>query len=192
MINKHPSEELCLQSTSSPLSKGSSSNSFGYWNEPNVTGGEKLKRTIRTTQPTIEELIKKVEALEIENEALRRDPQKSRTFGTVTPDFRYKPRIRLFKCPTARGEDENTPVSEYHEDLGFPLSLRGVMANFEARKKAEKLFIETVLKTACAALNAREFTVIYFGVRDDGVVTGIEIEDADMVTRLYTCIVSRS
>ena len=61
--------------------------------------------------------------------------------------------------------------------------------NEQEKAKLIEAFIKRVVENACAALNARTKMTIYFGVQDNGLITGVRIEDIILVSNIYPSFV---
>ncbi len=54
--------------------------------------------------------------------------------------------------------------------------------NEQERSRLVSAFLKRILSNACAALNARTNMILYLGVKDDGTITGIQINDPSLVS----------
>ena len=102
--------------------------------------------------------------------------QKRRGFETRPEDAEYKQEGIL--APLESGGQIcslTRPAVEYKE---FHRTItRDVLDDKEQRQQLIKeLFYTRILVYVCAAINARVNMILYLGVRDDGTITGVEIE----------------
>ncbi len=126
----------------------------------------------------------KNEHLGRECKAFRR-PQQGRGFGKIAEsikDLAYRLGSPL-TCRERGGDlssDGKVPAIDFKE-----FNTKLTKARFDDPEELDILtkgFIGKIVEYACAALNARCNLTLYMGVNNDGIVTGIEVEDYELVS----------
>ncbi len=147
-----------------------------------MAGGAGRDRELERLQSENKRLKLENDQLTQENVA-HRQPQETRQPGKPLRGFTYRFGFALDEVESGLQPVSNARFARELKELTemSPITFKKWKSK-EKRQLDERTFMKSVNNVACGSINARCNMVLHCGVRDNGVVVGIEFESMDLVS----------
>ncbi len=109
--------------------------------------------------------------------------QEPRLYGGSDGAIRYVQKRTIKILESGRCASSTRITAAEFKEIAWAITWEK-WADEAAKQKDVKTIMDRILTNACAAINARCNMTIYLGVKDDGAITGILIENYDLVHTL--------